>query len=261
MRPGPVGLTKAYGRNGDGRSAWALATTLAHELGHSVGLRHTPCGGASNLDPDFPYSDGSVGVHGYSFSDAFVSGGVTPERYSDLMSYCGPEWISDYSFAKAIDNWGSSASRPVAAPDARGKTLLLWGAVHDGEMRLGPAFEVDGPAKLPESEGAYSLEGLATNGESLFRFAFSADPVDHGGGTVFLFALPFEEAWARDLDRIELPGPEGTTALDREAGGRAAMLIDGATGQVRSIVRDWTGAASAAFGPGAPVVIRRGYPR
>ena len=269
MRPGPASLTVTHAADGSGSlTAWGVAATMAHELGHNLGLRHTPCGYPSNVDPDFPHSDGSVGVHGYSFSTAFVSGLVTPGGHYDLMSYCDPEWTSGYSFTKALNyrsRWGylraSGAVGGPALPDAHGATLLLWGSILDGHMDLGPAFVVEGPVKLPESEGPYRLEGLANNGERVFGFAFSPDPVDHGGGTVFLFALPFEEAWTQDLDRIELAGPEGTTVLDREAGARAAMLIDGTTGQVRSIVRDVSGAAAAAFGPGAPMVIRRGFPR
>ena len=259
-RPGYAGVTVTHRTNGSAASARFVAGTLAHELGHNINLRHAPCGGPSGLDPDFPHSDGSIGTYGYGFSDAFVSGLVSPET-PDVMSYCWPRWISDYHFKKAMDYRRSLASRQGPVPVAGGKTLLLWGSVHDGELRLEPAFASDGPVKLPESAGPYRLEGLAANGESLFRLAFSPDPVDHGGGGGFVFAMPFEEAWTGALDRIELTGPEGATAVDRAAGERAAMLIDRATGQVRSIVRNWSGVLPAAFGARSTVVIRRGLPR
>ena len=259
-KPGYIGITLShYSVNGLARPARNVAETLAHELGHNLSLGHAPCGGAPNSDPDFPYSDGSVGAYGYSFSAAFVSGLVNP-AWRDVMSYCNPQWISDYFFKKAMNYRRAFRPRPGRAPVAGGKTLLLWGSIQDGEMRLEPAFASDGPVKLPESAGPYRVEGLATNGESLFRLAFSPDP-DAYGGSGFVFALPFEEAWTGALDRIELVGPEGATAVDRAAGERSAMLIDGATGQVRSIVRNWSGVLPAAFGARNTVVIRRGLPR
>ncbi len=63
------------------------------------------------------------------------------------------------------------------------------------------------------------------------------------------------------LDRIGMAGPEGAATLDRATGGRAAMPVDEATGRVRSIVRDWSGAFPAAFGGRTAVVTLRGLPR
>ena len=43
--------------------------TIAHELGHGLRLRHAPCGTTSELDPSYPYPDGSIGAWGYDFRD------------------------------------------------------------------------------------------------------------------------------------------------------------------------------------------------
>ena len=48
-------------------------------------------------DPDYPYPDGSIGVWGYDLLD----GRLVDPSTADLMSYCDPAWISDYSFNKA----------------------------------------------------------------------------------------------------------------------------------------------------------------
>ena len=76
------------------------ATTMAHELGHNMSLYHAPCGAAGGPDPSFPYPDGSIGAWGYDSRD----GGrlVHPRQGRDLMSYCSPRWISDYSFTNAL---------------------------------------------------------------------------------------------------------------------------------------------------------------
>jgi len=46
----------------------ALAGTMSHELAHTLGRRHSPCGNfgtPSEPDPAFPDPDGLIGVWGY----------------------------------------------------------------------------------------------------------------------------------------------------------------------------------------------------
>ena len=174
-------------------------------------------------------------------------------------------WISDRNFTRAFDyrlNLASAQAR-FAQRAAAQETLLLWGGVHEGGLRLEPAFAHDARLKLPEASGPYRLEGLNAEGRRLFSFSFTPDAVAHGGGK-FLFAIPFEPEWAEGLDRITLTGPEGSTTLDRETGGRAALIIDRASGRVRTIARDWSAvnaAAAAAMALDTQVQVIRGLPR
>ncbi|MXX69492.1 MAG: hypothetical protein F4Y74_11095 [Gemmatimonadales bacterium] len=76
------------------------AATIAHELGHNMSLAHAPCGDPRGVDRRYPYEAGTIGVPGYDFrSDEFVASS-TP----DLMTYCGPKWIGDYHFGKALEH-------------------------------------------------------------------------------------------------------------------------------------------------------------
>jgi hypothetical protein len=57
------------------------------------GRYHAPCGGAQGVDLKFPYTDGSTGVPGWRQSDGTIMNGA-----SDIMGYCQPYWISDYTY-------------------------------------------------------------------------------------------------------------------------------------------------------------------
>ena len=77
-----------------GFGGYETTETSAHEIGHTMGRSHAPCGHPAGIDPKYPYADGSVGVSGFRASDAsLISAGA-----SDMMSYCPPEWISDYTY-------------------------------------------------------------------------------------------------------------------------------------------------------------------
>lgn len=72
--------------------------TVAHELGHTMGRHHSPCGGAQGTDPKYPYVDGASGVPGWRQSDgSFIFDS------SDVMGYCQPIWISDYTYKALAD--------------------------------------------------------------------------------------------------------------------------------------------------------------
>ena len=254
-----------------------LKNVFVHEFGHNLSLWHAYC----SVPPSHPgytaHADGSIGVWGHRFTDGNGTGFgrlLNPELHGDLMGEdtcpdwrdwgANGTWISDRNFTRAFDHRLDLASararfaRRVAAQE----TLLLWGGVREGELRLEPAFAHDARLKLPETPGPYRLEGRDAEGRRLFSFSFTPDALDHGGSG-FLFAIPFEPAWTEGLDRITLTGPEGSTALDRDAGGRAALIIDRVSGRVRAISRDWAdgnGALPAARAASTQVEIIRGLP-
>lgn len=72
----------------------------AHEFGHSHGRLHSPCGPPGNppadIDPDYPYEDGNIGVWGYDIIEGDL---YDPDDSTDIMGYCDDQWISDYTYA------------------------------------------------------------------------------------------------------------------------------------------------------------------
>ena len=216
---------------------------IAHELGHNLNLAHAPACGAGGPDPEYPYEEGDIGSWGYDFiNEALVSPAT-----SDLMSYCRPQWISDYSFTRALARRvQAEGGRLAAAKAAPAKGLLIWGGLDENETPfLEPAFVVSAPPSLPHTDGPYLLAGEDKAGNTLFSMPFDVPEYGCGGkGGSFAFILPVQDDWAGRLARIALSGPEGADFLDGEDDPSAALLLDRATGDVRGILRDWAEAAA-----------------
>ncbi len=220
--------------------------TIAHELGHNLGLHHAPCGGAGNPDPSFPHPDGSAGTWGYDFARGELVRPTTP----DLMSYCGPpDGISDYHFANALRYRLFEARAAVEPPAAPERSFLLWGGADaDGTPFLNPVFVVEAPPALPDSAGAYTLTGRTAHGTELFSLRFAMPrTADGDGGSGFAFVLPAEPGWAGELAGITLDGPAGTFALNDDSDRPTAILRDPRTGRVRGILREVPPPARAAM--------------
>ena len=224
------------------------STTVAHELGHNMSLRHAPCGGAGGPDAAFPTRDGTIGAWGFNSSDSSL---VDPEA-PDLMSYCEPQWISDFSFSKAFDHRLREEGEAAAQANVA-RALLLWGrADADGVPILEPAFVVDARPTLPRAGGPYTLTGAADDGEALFSLNFDMQEMADGDGeSGFVFALPASPAWADRLAAVALVGPGGTATLSGAGHPPAAILRDPRSGRVRAIVRDLTSLDGGQVGRGA----------
>ena len=79
---------------------------LAHEIGHNWNRNHSPCGNPAGVDPNYPYFGGVIGVYGFDVATQTL---FAPTIY-DVMSYCHPYWISDYTYVGVM-------SYRVANPD------------------------------------------------------------------------------------------------------------------------------------------------
>ena len=243
------------------------SSVMAHELGHNLSLRHAPGCRAGRPDISFPQSDGTIGTWGYDF----LTGTLVEPSVHDLMSYCYPNWISEFFFTNSLRHrlvW-EAAARSVH-PAAPTLSLLVSGGVgEDGSPYLRPAFVIDAPPSLPRSSGADRLVGATTGGAELFSLAFEmpviADGEDRGS---FAFAVPAQAAWANELARIALAGPDGSFTLDADTDRPAAILRDPRTGRVRGFFTDLPPGATAAevrggqvpVGPGLEILFTRGIP-
>ena len=247
-------------------TSWSILDpfVIAHELGHNLNLFHAPCGGAGGPDPYYPYDDGSIGVAGYDMmSESLVS-----SQTWDLMSYCEPMWISDYSFSRAMTHRIALGTAIPPAFAAAEKGLLLWGGLDEaGELTLEPAFVVDAPPKLPDADGPYTITAETEDGGNLFSLSFAMSEYADAEGGSFAFILPVRETWPGSLYRITLSGPASFAEIDGDGDQFMALMRDEVTGEVRGIFRDWSDPSNPSIAgrrippePGMEITVSGGVP-
>jgi hypothetical protein len=180
----------------------SASSVLAHEIGHNWNYGHTNCtGGESGPDPNYPYAGGVIGVYGYDMWSSALKNNTT---YKDLMSYCNPQWISDYTYKKILAFRAASpiGFRAQAGGAAKEPCLLVWGLRRDGEVFLEPAFSITTRPSIP-APGPYRVEGLDASGRLLWSQSFdlmrTTLPSDETSAG-FCFAVPMS---ASLLDRID----------------------------------------------------------
>jgi hypothetical protein len=88
---------------GLGWAGFSSVETLAHELGHSHGRMHSPCGPVGDADIAYPYKNGGIGVWGYDIQSATLR---NPDTNKDVMGYCRPMWVSDFTY-RALTDWSA----------------------------------------------------------------------------------------------------------------------------------------------------------
>ena len=187
---------------------------IAHELGHNFGLRHAPCGDPDGIDINFPYSDGGIGVHGFDAQ----AGTIVDVNHKDLMSYCRPQWISDYHYLKVLEFRKREALAAQTSKELQ-QVLLVSGSIDRDGLRLRPLFVTEA-AVYPPEPGPYRLLLLDEAAEVLFETSFSTQQIsDHSGRHVehFAFTLPAKERWNQELHAAYVLDDRGNVLAEARA--------------------------------------------
>ncbi len=240
--------------------------TFAHEMGHTLGLRHAPCGGAAGPDPAYPFADGRTGVFGM---DTFNGNVIKLPNTVDLMTYCPNQWVSAYNYRKVLDfRQANPNGAGISAPT---DVLLLSGSVTANAVTIDPAFSITAPAAKDAATGRFVVEAFDADNRRLFAHRFSPYEVSDGGPAAteaFVVAVPVPTAVQAQIARLTVRDLQGTrtssrlnarvtpalatspdVATSRMGGGRlqmtwsssrlpAVMIRDQTTGEVLGLLRN-----------------------
>jgi Peptidase M66/Stigma-specific protein, Stig1 len=181
---------------GDGTSA----ETLAHEVGHNHGRPHSPCGGAAEPDPKYPYKGALIGWWGYQAPEKLHN----PQTATDIMGYCDNVWISDYTYNLLADRvaYLNGAQREVPPPGGMQHFLFLLTDMN------GPRWGVDRPAPRYPNGTPEAADILDANGNVVATTTVYRTPTDHLSGALILVPDP-EPGWHAVQVAGEVPLPFG----------------------------------------------------
>lgn len=160
--------------------------TAAHEVAHNFGLLHAPCGNPSGQDPNFPYPNGSIGLFGLDVFDERVWTPNAPDNAKDFMSYCGPQWISDYHYVKLyLNQIANGFSTQTEAVDG---LYIRVNIDAENNPTFKPIYELTTTPSLLPQNSDYELQLLDIQGNILESYpvlAFGSPPeIDINGNEI-----------------------------------------------------------------------------
>jgi hypothetical protein len=168
-----IGL--GFGDDG-GVTAWE---TAVHEIGHTHGRQHSPCGGAQGTDPDYPHPGAQVGVWGYNLLTGKL---YAPTGYTDVMSYCLPMWVSDFTYLGFVNRMKAvNQANLYVPPELKHRTYDRAYVDPGGELRWLPPVKME----LPPQGEPVELDVEAPGGAYLVNGSYY--PYDHLPGGVFVW--------------------------------------------------------------------------
>jgi hypothetical protein len=146
------------------------AAVLAHEVGHNHGRNHAPCAPGNNIsgvDSRYPYTGAKLGTWGY---DPRKKVFFNPDNTLDIMGYCDPKWISDYTYKGLIDRVTqvNGVALELAPPEliASYRVLIV---EKDGARWSQPFLEPAEPFGDAESAEVLDIDGQLIERVTVYR--------------------------------------------------------------------------------------------
>jgi hypothetical protein len=165
LAPGTPGPLKGLGDLRVSTGLWVdlnwSKDTFVHEVGHTQGRPHSPCGDPDGADDNFPYEGARIGVWGFNILNGQW---YDPGNRRDYMSYCNPTWVSDWTWGFVHEQVRQLTSWDYQAP-AGGEEFVevLHGWVHPSGLESWWTSPGELPPEMltvAESVAYYDEDGL-----------------------------------------------------------------------------------------------------
>jgi hypothetical protein len=202
---------------------------LAHETGHSLGVRHTNKGPAPSVshsgsdedsyasfnrdDDDSHSSSSTAGCYGFAadsatdwpFADNRIQSQarlevgfdvgrkrpLDPNANFETSSYCTPRWISPFNYKKMFSLMTAPAPAPAVSA---GQFWQVSGSVQNSTVTLDPLFQFSATGSTAPGSGTYSIVVRDASSNVLFTRQFTPLSAEtETGGTDFVAAPTFSE--------------------------------------------------------------------
>jgi hypothetical protein len=177
------------------------AGVMAHEVGHNHGRNHAPCAPGnqiSGVDRNYPYMGAITNTWGYdSRKQTFFS----PDKAKDIMGYCDPKWISDYTYKGLVDRVAAINLQMIEFPatqDIQQYSVLL--VDQAGPRWSQPFLEPEAPFGDAEQADVLDIDGRPIDRVTVYRTL-----VGDQGSTILV--PPAKRGWnaVRTSDGAMLP--------------------------------------------------------
>lgn len=221
--------------------------TAGHEIGHNLGRMHAPCGDPINVDPHYPYPNAVIGVHGVDTEEDLL---MSPNQTHDMMSYCGPRWLSDYTYEGLVQEQLIRGGRLAPTLTSPGEALLLRATVEGDRVTTLPAYRIE--QTLPEAEAAsspYRVQLLDAKGRVLAVHPATLLEAEEPGMSARMIAASVPAPAGEVAAARFLKGDQ--VVAERIMSGGAPVGAPDAAASVRAtaegIVLEWDAAGGAAL--------------
>jgi hypothetical protein len=172
----------------------------------------------------YPYSGAVIGQWGFDIATSTL---YAPGSNYDYMSYCGPEWTSDFTYQGIFNAWSWVTQPFGAAAAAAAEESWVISGYRDttGQWHVAPARMQAVPANATQAGGPMVLELLDSAGQVLTQRPFALQPISldrlHSG----LDLAGFRVAMRSEADVAGFRIRDGQSVLfQRQVTGRAPAL-------------------------------------
>ncbi|MBE0699895.1 MAG: hypothetical protein IH586_23465 [Anaerolineaceae bacterium] len=136
------------------------------------------------MDSNFPYANGSIGQYGLDVANGTV---YSPDFNRDMMGYCYPRWISDYTYKNIMQaqiKYGANQQPALSAlkPGSEvQRSLLVRAQIGADGARLLPVYVLQTQQNQAPEAGQYGIQLIGADGNLLSEVPVRANPIAMDG--------------------------------------------------------------------------------